>query len=447
LDQEEGRSFFYGERYRAAVESGRISASELDEHVHRILRSMFAAGVIDYPQQRNVVDPFAGLEVARAIEEDGIVLLKNDRAALPLDAAKIRTIAVIGAHADAGMISGGGSAQVDPPGGNAIFLPGSGLTHAQDQLWFPTSPLKAIEARAPHAIVTYDSGANPATAAAIAKSADVAIVFAYQWESEGLDLPNLSLPVHQDDLIAQVAAANPYTIVVLETGGPVTMPWVKAPAAILEVWYAGSDGANALGNILFGTVNPSGKLPNTFPMSESDLPHPTLIKAPPASVEFSEPVSPLQRAEGLPPFTVDYNEGIEVGYKWYDAEKKPVLFPFGYGLSYSTFRYSGLTVASGKTIKVTFALANTGVRAGTETAEVYASLPASAREPPKRLIGWSKVKLNPGEKRTVTVEIDRKYLSIYDVEKDGWLLVPGDYTILVGGSSQDLPLKSVANLN
>jgi beta-glucosidase len=261
-----------------------------------------------------------------------------------------------------------------------------------------------------------------------------------------MDLPNLSLPLHQDDLIAQVAAANPHTIVVLETGSPVTMPWVKAPAAILEVWYAGSDGANAVGNVLFGSVNPSGKLPNTFPKSEADLPHPTLVKPPPESQDFSGPVSPLQRAEGLPPFQVTYDEGVKVGYKWYDAEKKPVLFPFGYGLSYSSYRYSGLSVAPGKTIKATFTVANTGSRAGAEIAEVYVSLPASAQEPPKRLVGWSKVKLNSGEQRTVTVEIDPKYLSIFDVQKDGWTLVPGDYTILVGGSSQDLPLKTVVNL-
>jgi beta-glucosidase len=447
LDHEEGESFFYGERYKAAVESGNISSVELDEHVHRILRSMFAAGVIDYPQRRSVVDPFAGLQVARTIEEDAIVLLKNDGAQLPLDAQKIHTIAVIGAHSDTSMISGGGSAQVDPPGENAFVSSAQAPTPPNVEVWFPTSPLKAIQERAPHATVEYDSGADPAAAATLAKNADVAIVFAYQWESEGSDLPNLSLPLHQDDLIAQVAAANPHTIVVLETGSPVTMPWVNAPAAILEAWYAGSDGANALGDVLFGTVNPSGKLPNTFPKSEADLPHPALVKPPLASVRFSGPVSPLQRAAGLPPFTVDYNEGVEVGYKWYDAEKKPVLFPFGYGLSYTSYRYSGLTVSPGKErVTATFTLANTGARAGAEIAEVYAALPPSAQEPPKRLVGWSKVKLNAGEQRTVTVEIDPKYLSIFDVQKDAWRLVPGDYTILVGGSSQDLPLKTVVSL-
>lgn len=446
LDHEEGGSFFYGERYKAAVESGNISMSELNGHVHRVLRSMFAAGVIDYPQQRSVVDPFRGLELARTIEEDSIVLLKNDQAALPLDAAKIHTIAIIGAHSDVGMISGGGSAQVDPPGENAFVPSAQAPTPPNVEVWFPTSPLKAIQDRAPHAIVKYESGTDPAAAAAMAKGADVAIVFAYQWESEGMDLPNLSLPLHQDDLIAGVAAANPHTIVVLETGSPVTMPWVKAPAAILEAWYAGSDGANAVGDVLFGTVNPSGKLPNTFPESEADLPHPTLVKPPPEPMHFSGPISPLQRAAGLPSFMVNYNEGVEVGYKWYDAEKKSVLFPFGYGLSYTSYRYSGLTVTPGRTITATFTLVNIGARAGAETAEVYASLPPSAQEAPKRLVGWSKVKLNAGEQRTLAIEIDPKYLSIFNVQKNAWRLVPGDYTILVGGSSQDLPLKTVVNL-
>jgi beta-glucosidase len=445
LDNEEPGSNFFGARYKAAVQAGTISPIEMDEHVHRILRSMFAAGIIDYPRQRSVVDPFAGLEIARKIEEGSIVLLKNNHAALPLDATKLRTIAIIGAHSDVGMISGGGSAQVDPPGGNAIALPGRGNTRWQEQIWFPTSPLKAIGTRAPKAFLSYDPGTDPAAAAATAKGADVAIVFAYVWESEGMDLPTLSLPQHQNEVIAQVAAANPHTIVVLETGSPVTMPWVDAPAAILEAWYAGSDGANALGNVLFGTVNPSGKLPNTFPMSEADLPHPTVVQ-PSEPSHSSGPVSTEQGAGGRLPFQIDYNEGVKVGYKWYDAENKPVLFPFGYGLSYTTYRYSGLAVTSDNTVKVTFTLANTGPRAGAEVAEIYASLPAAAEEPPKRLVGFSKVKLDAGEKRTVTVEIDPKYLSIFDEAKDGWTLVPGNYTIMVGGSSQDLPLKATINL-
>ncbi len=433
LDNEEPGWNFFGDKFKAAVEAGTISQAELDEHVHRILRSMFAAGVIDYPRDRFVVDPFAGFETARKIEEGGIVLLKNKGRVLPLHAATVKSIAVIGAHSDVGMISGSGSAQVDPIGGNAILPPGKGQTRWLEQVWFPTSPLKAIEARAPHAKVTYDPGVDPDAAAAAAKGADIAIVFAYQWESEGMDLPSLALPnykqdgkdVDQNAIVAAVAKANPHTIVVLETGSPALMPWVNEPAAILEAWYGGSDGADALGNVLFGTVNPSGKLPNTFPLSDADLPHPTIVK---------------------PPVNRDYDEGVKVGYKWFDAEHKPVLFPFGYGLSYTTFGYSGLKVDTGDTVKVTFTLANTGVRAGKEIAEVYAALPASAEEPPKRLVGWSKVELKPGEHKPITVEIDRKYLSIWDVDRHDWSLVPGDYTFLVGGSSDKLALKATVKL-
>jgi beta-glucosidase len=281
----------------------------------------------------------------------------------------------------------------------------------------------------------------------LAATSQVAVVFVSQWESEGMDLPSLSLAHNQDALIAAVAAANPHTIVVIESGSPVTMPWVDAPAAILEAWYAGSDGANALGNVLFGSVNPSGKLPNTFPKSDADLPHPTITQPPPESSRFfNGGGTPEDWAKGLPPFQVAYDEGLKVGYKWYDAENKPVLFPFGYGLSYTTYRYSGLAVTPGDKVKVTFTLTNAGARAGAEIAEVYAALPASAEEPPKRLVGWSKVQLNAGEKKTVEVEIEPKYLSIFDEAKDGWTLIPGDYTILVGGSSQSLPLKATVNL-
>jgi beta-glucosidase len=443
LDNEEPGRFFYEDKYKAAVTAGTISQAELDEHVHRILRAMFAAGVIDHPRQRSVVDPFAGLEVARKIEEGGIVLLKNTAGALPLNAGKIHTIAVIGSHSDVGMISGGGSAQVDPVGGNAIAPPGKGQTRWLQEIWFPTSPLKAIQERAPQATVKYDSGEDAGKAAEVAKSADVAIVFAYQWASEGMDLKSLTLPHNQDELIAKVAAANPHTIVVLETGNPVTMPWVGAPAAILEAWYAGSDGANAVGNVLFGTVNPSGKLPNTFPKSEADLPHLTVTQ-PPAH-PFSGPVSPETWAKGAPAFQVTYDEGMKVGYKWYDAEKKPVLFPFGYGLSYTTFGYSNLKASAGDTVKVSFTLKNTGKREGAEIGEVYATIPDPV-EPPKRLIGWSKVKLAAGEERTVTVDVPRKYLSIWDEDNNAWKLLPGDYTIMVGGSSDKLPLKTTISL-
>jgi beta-glucosidase len=445
LDHEEPGWIFYEDELKNDVKSGKVSQSELDDHVRRILRSMFATGVIDDPPKKGVVDVMKGFEVAQKLAEQGTVLLKNEAALLPLDAAKIRSIAVIGPHADVGMISGGGSAQVDPPGGNAIMPLGKGQTHWQDKIWFPTSPLKAIRAKAPGANIQFDSGSNSDAAAALAKNSDVAIVFAYQWESEDMDLPSLGLPEHQDDLIAKVAAANPHTVVVVESGGPVTMPWAEHVGAIFEAWFAGSRGAEAVANLLFGDVNPSAKLPVTFPRSEADLPHPTVVKPPKATVDANN--QGWQRiAQGLPVFQVSYDEGVKVGYKWYDAENKPVLFPFGYGLSYTTYLYSNLSVTPGKNPQVGFTVTNTGGRAGSEIAEVYASLPVSASEPPKRLVGWSKVRLNPGESKEVMVDVDPKYLSIFNVQQNGWQLIPGDYVFMAGGSSQDLPLKQTVNL-
>ena len=446
LDHEEPAEIFYGEDMKKAVEAGQVPMAELNDHVHRILRAMFATGVIDDPPQKSVVDVMGGFEVAQKIAEQSMVLLKNDKNILPLDASKTQTIAVIGAHADVGMLSGGGSAQVDPPGGNAIMPPGKGATHWQEHIWFPTSPLKNIQAKAPHAKVVFDAGADPDAAASVAKNADVAIVFAQQWVSEGMDLPNLSLPEHQDDLIAKVAAANPHTIVVLETGDPVTMPWVDSVSGILEAWYPGSRGAEALANVLFGDVNPSAKLPITFPKSEADLPHLKIVTPPPASNPPFRPDGWKAVAAGLPAFQTNYDEGLKVGYKWYDAEHKQVLFPFGFGLSYTTYSYSNFKVEPGNAARVSFTVTNKGDRAGAEIAQVYASLPASTGEPPKRLVGWSKVWLNPGESKDVTVEIEPKFLSIFNVDKDDWQLVPGKYTFMAGGSSQSLPLNASVDL-
>ena len=204
----------------------------------------------------------------------------------------------------------------------------------------------------PDAKVSYTSGDNVAAAVAAAKQASVAVVFGYQWESESFDLPTLDLAVEQNKLIEAVAAANPKTIVVLETGSPATMPWIDKVAGVVEAWYPGIRGGEALANILTGEVNPAGKLAVTFPKCDADLPHPKLVLPPPESkVNYAAmtDISDFMKlaAKGLPPFQISYDEGLKVGYKWYDAEKKPVLFPFGFGLSYTTYAYSGLSVTPG----------------------------------------------------------------------------------------------------
>jgi len=428
LDNEEPLDLFFGPKLKQAVEAGQVPMSEIDDHARRVLHSEFASGIVDYPTKKSVLDVEAGNEAARTIEEQSIVLLKNEEGLLPLDRSKVRSIAIIGQNADIGMISGGGSAQVDPPGSSEPAW----LSH----VWFPPAPLKAVKAKAVSADVKFDSGAAPVKAAALAKSSDVAIVFAHQWSSEGMDLPDLSLPDNQDALIAAVAAANPKTIVVLESATAVTMPWIDKVGGVLEAWFAGSRGADAVANALFGDVNPSGKLPMTFPLSTNDLPR-TTVAQPPKKDRGPENGWVLEK----PTFDVHYDEGLKVGYKWYDAEKKPVLFPFGYGLSYTSYEYSKLTIMPGNETAVTFMVKNTGKRAGQEIAEVYAALPADAGEPPKRLVGWSKVQLNPGESKQVTVTVPAMYLSIYDVPSSSWKRPPGSYTFMAGRSSKDLSLS------
>jgi beta-glucosidase len=434
LDNEQPLDDYFGKSLKEAVQAGKIPMAELDDHVRRVLRSEFASGIVDNPIKKAVIDVEAGFEVSRKLAEQGTVLLKNANNVLPLDRLKLRSIAIIGSHADFGMISGGGSAQVDPPGPPSKW---------QAHVWFPTSPLKAVSAKAPAASVKFNSGDDLSAAAALARQSEVAIVFVHQWMSEGLDLPNLSLPDKQDALIEAVAAANPRTIVVLESGTAVTMPWIDKVSGVLEAWYAGNKGADAVANILFGDVNPSAKLPMTFPKSEADLPHPQLV-VPPPGAQGKDAV--MRTGQAKPTFSVKYDEGLKVGYKWYDAENKAVLFPFGHGLSYTTFAYSGLKVGTGNETGVTFTVKNSGRREGAEIAQIYASLPPSTGEPPKRLVGFSKVSLKPGESKNVTVNIQPKYLSIFDESKDAWYLVPGRYTIMVGGSSRDLPLSQTIDV-
>jgi beta-glucosidase len=380
----------------------------------------------------------------------------------------LKSIAVIGSHADVGVPSGGGSAQVSPPGGNAAppvaaqgEAPGGGFGGfgRGGAQYFPSSPLKYIRAKAPGAKVDYNDGTDPAAAAALAKTAQVAIVFVNQPMSEGRDAATLSLPDKQDDLVSAVAAANPHTIVVAETGGPVSMPWADKVSGILEAWFPGIGGGPAIANILFGDVNPSAKLPVTFARSEADLPHPQIAglnlqpqpaagRGAPGSIPAGAPGGRGAGRGAMPPFDVPYTEKLEVGYKWYDAENKEPLFAFGHGLSYTAFTYSGLHVtAAGHNVTLNFSVKNSGKRAGKEIVQVYATLPASAGEPPKRLIAWQKVDLAAGESKTVNLTIDPLYLSIFDEGKDAFELTGGDYKIWAGGSSRSLPLSQSVRID
>jgi len=444
LDMEQPGSRYLGPALKKAIEAGDVPAQRLDDMVRRIVRTEFASGIFDNPQPTGVPDVLRGFKVAQHAAEESMVLLKNDKAQLPLNAAILKSIAVIGGHADAGVLSGGGSAQVDAAGGNAVPDPKSKndpLAVFSQVVFHPSSPLNAIRETAPTIKVSYDSGNDADAAAAAAKKADVAIVFVLQHTHEGGDLETLTLPNGQDALIKKVAAANPHTVVVIENGDPVLMPWANDVSAIVEAWYPGIRGGEALASLLFGKTNFSGKLAVTFPASDSDLPHAS-VPAPPG--KKPGPIDGLMNSK--PAFPAAYDEGLKVGYKWFDAENKKPAYPFGFGLSYTSFAYSNLKATGGSGLEVSFSVRNTGKRAGQEVAQVYLSLPSSANEPPKRLIGWEKVALNPGESKTVTLTIDPLYLSIFDVAADKWTIVPGEYKVMAGPSSATLPLTAAVSL-
>lgn len=441
LDQEQPNEQYFS-ALGTAIQEGQVPQSRLDNMVHRILRGMFEVGIFDFPQTIQPIPEAADAAIAQQLEENGAVLLKNAKAQLPLSAG-VKSIAVIGSHADIGVLSGGGSAQVTPAGGE--FTEGYPCPPCWAQVvWDLSSPMQAIEAMVPGATVRFDDGTDATSAAVLAASSQVAIVFVSQWESEGMDVPSLNLtdvihasPIDQDALVSAVAAANPNTIVVIESGGAIVMPWLGQVNAVLEAWYPGQSGGAAIADLLFGKTNPSGKLPITFPASVDQLPRPNIPQPPDSTTRFP----------------VNYVEGLNVGYKWYEENQLTPLFPFGYGLSYTTFAFSNAAVVnnlsstSSPNFQVTFTLTNTGAVAGAEVGQVYLGLPASTNEPPRRLVGWQKITLQPGVSQNVTIEVDENDsshpLSYWNTSSGAWTVAPGEYTVYLGDSSSAASLTTV----
>jgi beta-glucosidase len=421
LDQESGsglqnEAWFGAEKLAAALAKGEIDQARIDLMATRILAAMFAHGLIDDPVTgTKAIDFAASRAVAQRDSEAGIVLLKNDGNLLPV-AATAKRIAVIGGHADKGVIAGGGSSLVYPDGENAV--PGLKPTGWPGPVvYYPSSPLEELRRLLPNAQIDYVDGSDPAAAVTLAKSADLAIVFGTQWSAESEDV-QLRLDGEQDALIDRVAGANRRTVVVLETGGPVLTPWASKVPAIVEAWYPGRMGGAAIANVLTGKISPSGHLPMTFPRSLDQLPYP------------GEP----RKKEAT------YSEGATVGYKWFDAKGLQPQFPFGHGLSYTTFAYSGLMLSrTDAGVVATVTVTNTGERAGADAVQLYVSPPARAGwEAPKRLAGFAKVVLWPGHSTRVSMSVDPRLLAVWDAKAQGWSRAPGSYTFSAAHSSRDL---------
>ncbi len=430
LDQESGWPFdrqpYFGAPLRKAVLAGKVSRSRLNDMAGRILYSMFANGLFDYPAKPGeAIDFAADGAVSRADAEAGMVLLKNADGTLPL-ARSLRSIALIGSHANAGVLAGGGSSRVYPPAGFAVYdrsVPNGPLAYLR------SSPLDALASRT-RASLSYDDGTNIETAARLAARSQVAIVFAHEWAAEGMD-DTARLDGNQDALIAAVAKANPHTIVVLETGGPVLMPWLSSVQGVLEAWFPGSRGGEAIARVLTGEVDPSGHLPLTFPRSLEQLPRPVLDG-------YGKPEGAV--------IEVNYDiEGAAAGYKWFDRRHLDPLFPFGYGLSYTRFTSSDFSAhANARGIAVQFQVRNVGASAGAYVAQVYVAGPASAHwSAPQRLGAYDKVALRAGESRQVSLQVDPRLLAVHAKEGDGWTISAGEYRVILA-QDEATPIAAVS---
>jgi beta-glucosidase len=425
-----GGGWLTEEKVLAAVASGDVKQGAVDEAVARILRVMFVAGLFDRPHEGGgQVDTPEQRATARTAATEGMVLLKNEGGALPID-EKTRSVAVIGPCAAVARTGGGGSSLVRPA---YSVTPLDGIREAAgagiDVRYALGVPMEGEDAG-------MDAASARAEAVALAARSDAAVVvvgYSFRLESEGFDRASLNLPAGQDDLISAVASANKRTVVVVAAGAPIAMSnWIEKVPAVLYSWYGGQEVGHAVGDLLFGRAVPSGKLPVTFPSRIED-----------------------STAHGNYPGVekrVTYAEGVFVGYRGFDQNKIEPLFPFGHGLSYTTFAYSALQVSSsrvkiGGTVDVSVQVRNTGSRAGDEVVQLYLrDVEASLPRPPKELKGFQRIHLEPGETRTLTFKLDRAAMSFFDPRKDDWISEPGAFEVLVGASSRDTRLSGTFTL-
>jgi len=444
LDQESGqeldREIYFGAPFAAAVANGTIPVARLDEMVRRILTGVIASGLYDNPSpaMAQPIDYAAHANVAQRVAEASMVLLKNQGNLLPL-AKRAQKIVLIGGHADVGVLSGGGSSQVRSVGGVPIEIPlTSGAASSFVRVTYHnSSPLKAIRAIAPGAQISYVDGKDPAAAAAAARDADIAIVFATQWATEAEDNRDIALPDNQDALIDAVAAAQSKTVVVLETGGPVLMPWVDRVPAVVEAWYPGQRGGEAIARVLFGDVDATGRLPMTFPRTSAQLP-----RSGPVGLESLKNDAASNAGSGtsepVASFDVEYKEGANVGYRWYAAQHSQPLFAFGYGLTYAKLNYAQARFIGGARPAVTVVVTNQSDRATVAVPQLYVTLPDGS---PLRLAGWSREALAPHETRTVAIAADPRVLARW---QDGrWRQAAGSYKLTLATDAAH-PLQSAS---
>ena len=439
-----GAGWLTADKVLAEVKAGNINETALNENVTRILRVIFESGLFDHPHPGGgEVDTPAEQAVARQGATEGIVLLKNallknSGSLLPLDARKLHSIAVIGPNAAVARTGGGGSSLVKP---RYAIAPLDGIKERAGQSIQVTYALGVSMEREDPAQDTPEARAKSLQEAVdTASKAEVAVVVVGRYpklEGEGFDVKTMDLPAGQDDLIQAVEKANPHTIVVLNTGDPVTMTkWLDQTPALLDMWYGGQEGGHALASILFGDANPSGKLPVSLPKKFEDSP---------ASTNY-----PGQNLK------VNYAEGLYVGYRYYDTKNVEPAFPFGFGLSYTSFEYSGLKVSHrkefvGKVLSDQFLASlkvkNTGSRAGAEVVQLYIHDGHSKIDRPvHELKGFQRVELQPGETKSITFALDRAALSYWSPEKKDWIADPGTFEIQIGASSRDLLLHAPLEL-
>ena len=432
-----GPAKYYGALLEEAVKHWQIEKSAVDEAARRILRILARSGKLfgEAQEGRAAISgaAFSGAAntpehqaLARQLALEAITLLKNDGDVLPLDASKLRTLAVIGPNAAVAVIEGGGSSHVDPP--------------------YRISPLEALQTRLGESVrIEHEQGCTNfdgfgffggdeqegiARAASLAAGADAVLLFAGMaegYETEGMDRPAMGLPGKQDQLIQAVGRANPRTVVVLNVGSPVSMPWLEDVAGVLLAYFPGQENGRAVTEVLFGDANPSGKLPVTFPRRIEDTP--------------ANGNSVIEGAR-----QVNYGEGIFVGYRWYDHRLIEPLFPFGHGLSYTRFEYSQLSlpesIPAGEAVQVSLKVRNTGERAGKEVVQIYVhDRGASLPRPPQELKAFTKVQLEPGEEITLIFLLDERAFAFYHPEQAAWVVEPGRFEIRAGSSSRAIHLR------